>query len=100
MTTGRDQMVDNTCCSYVLKRFSSAGVTVTATTAYAGTQRVYGVYQLQRWYNGPWQNLAQSGTYSGLVSGGGTLTFPGVTLDGRLRDRGSRGAADPGDVTG
>ena len=81
MTTGRDQMVYNTCCSYVLKRFSSAGVTVTATTAYAGTQRVYGVYQLQRWYNGAWQNLAQSGTYSGLVSGGGTLTFPGVTLD-------------------
>lgn len=81
MTIGRDQMVYNTCCSYVLKRFSSAGVTVTATTAYAGTQRVYGVYQLQRWYNGAWQNLAQSGAYSGVVSAGGTLSFPGVTLD-------------------
>lgn len=81
MTIGRDQMVYNTCCSYVLKRFTNAGFTAYPTTAFTGTQTISAVYRLQRWTGSSWVNERQTGTYSGNVARGGSLTFPAVTLD-------------------
>ncbi len=85
MTIGQDQMVYNTCCSYVLKRFTNAGFTAYPTTAFSGRQTISAMYGLQRWNGSSWVIERQSGTYSGTVSPGGSLSFPAVTLESSNR---------------
>lgn len=81
LITGRDVMYYNGYAgSYYTRTFSTAGVSVARSGAYAGTQRVGGSYSLQRWVNGGWQNVQISGTYSGTVSGTGRLTFPAMSF--------------------
>lgn len=82
MTIGRDQMIYNgPCCSYVLKRFTNAGFTAYPTTAFSGNQTISAVYRLQRWTGSSWATERQTGTYSGTVAPGGSVSFPEVTLE-------------------
>ena len=81
LITGRDIMYYNGYAgSYYTRTFSTAGVKVAPSRAYAGTQRVQGRYALQRWVNGGWQNVQFSGVYTGTVAGTGRLTIPAVSF--------------------
>lgn len=81
MITGRDIMYYNGYAgSYYTRTFSTAGVKVAPSRAYAGTQRVQGRYALQRWVNGGWENVQFSGAYTGTVYGTGRLTIPSVSF--------------------
>lgn len=81
LVTGRDVLYYNGYAgSYYTRTFSTAGVTVSRSGAYAGTQRVMGGYVLQRYVNGAWQNVQSTSYWSGTVSGTGRITFPAYSF--------------------
>ena len=94
MITGRDQIVYNGYPgygSYYTRIFDIAGVSVGRSGAYAGTQRIYGAYLLQRYYDGAWRTVQQSTTWYSTVSGTNRLSFPAYTFTGGQQMLGSYG---------
>lgn len=81
LITGRDTMQYNGYAgSYYTRMFSTAGVTVSRSSAYTGSQRVLGGYILQRYVNGAWQTVQTTSYWSGTISGTGRLTFPAFSF--------------------
>ena len=72
-TTTRPDSADGRYLPY--RTWQASGLTVGRSGAYAGMQDVVVIYYLQRIVNGSWVTWA-SQTYSGRMSGAGTVTFP------------------------
>lgn len=81
LITGRDVLYYNGYAgSYYTRTFTTAGVTVSRSAAFAGTQRIMGGYVLERYVNGAWRTVQSTSSWQGTVSGTGRLTFPAYSF--------------------
>lgn len=63
-----------------VKIFTTNGFVASRATAFTGAQRISATYQLQQLGTTGWTTLVTSQSFSGTVSGGGTLSFPALKL--------------------